>query len=155
MAEGGSEHPLALIICATFFLLRELEASAVDRADVIFSEGAVTLSLPVSKTNWEAKGYERTWLCVCDRELSCPYHILLRHCADLDAQEVRPDSPLFPDSHGNYCTKIGVVNTIRKAAEMAGMQVCDSEGHHRLSGHTFRITGTRYLSAAGLDPITI
>ena len=79
----------------------------------------------------------------------------MRHCADLDAQEVRPDSPLFPDSHGNYCTKIGVVNTIRKAAEMAGMQVCDSEGHHRLSGHTFRITGARYLSAAGLDPITI
>lgn len=155
LAEGGPEHPLALIVCATFFLLRELEASAVDRADVIFSEGAVTLSLPVSKTDWEAKGCKRTWSCVCDRELPCPYHILLRHCADLDAQEVRPDSPLFPDSHGNYCTKIGVVNTIRKAAEMAGMQVCDSEGHHRLSGHTFRITGARYLSAAGLDPITI
>ena len=43
--DGCPAHPLALVVCATFFMLRELEASAVDRADVMFSEGSVTLSL--------------------------------------------------------------------------------------------------------------
>eukprot|EP00435_Cladocopium_sp_Y103_P047858 s2395_g14.t1 len=154
-AEGGPQHPLALIVCATFFMLRELEASAVDRADVTLSDGSVTISLPVSKTDWEAKGCKRTWSCVCDRNIPCPYHVLLQHCRILDSAGVKPDSPLFPDKHGNYCTKSGVVDTIRAAAELTGMQIRDAEGNQRLSGHTFRITGARFLSAAGLDPITI
>eukprot|EP00435_Cladocopium_sp_Y103_P032334 s1069_g8.t1 len=103
VVDGCPAHPLALVVCATFFMLRELEASAVDRADVMFNDGSVTLSLPVPKTDWEAKGCKRTWL----------------------------------------------------AAQRSGMQIRDSDGQYRLSGHTFRITGARFLSAAGLDPITI
>ena len=54
LAATGPAHPLAMIVCSTFFMLRELEASAVDRSDVSFGCDSVTLSLPVSKTDWEA-----------------------------------------------------------------------------------------------------
>lgn len=155
LAEGGPQQPLALIVCATYFMLRELEASAVDRSDVTLNAGSVTISLPVSKTDWEAKGCKRTWACVCDRNIPCPYHVLLQHCRQFDAAGLKAGSPLFPDRRGNYCTKAGVVDTIRAAAEASGMQIRDSDGNHRLSGHTFRITGARFLAATGLDPITI
>eukprot|EP00435_Cladocopium_sp_Y103_P035473 s1409_g9.t1 len=155
LADDGPVHPLAMVVCATYFMLRELEASAVDRSDVMFGEESVTLALPVSKTDWEAKGCSRTWSCICDRSLPCPFHILKEHCGQLDRQGRGADLPLFPDKHGNYCTKSGVVQTIRIAAQKTGMEVTDSEGGQRLSGHTFRITGARFLSAAGLDPITI
>lgn len=155
LADEGPASPLAMVVCATFFMLRELEVSALDRVDIWFNDGSVTLSLPVSKTDWQAKGCTRTWSCVCDRSIPCPFHVLRQHCEQLDAMQTQPDAPLFPDEFGNYCTKTGVVNTIRRAAHLAGMELQDSEGSHLLSGHTFRITGARFLSAAGLDPITI
>ena len=43
-----------------------------------------------------------------------------------------------------YCTKQGVVDTIRAASELAGQPVKDSSGNYVLSGHTFRITGARF-----------
>ena len=155
LADGGPKHPKAMVVCSTYFMLRELEASAVDRNDIVFGDAEVTLSLPVSKTDWEAKGCRRTWACICDRQLICPFHVLKEHCLRLEKENFKLDGPLFPDELGEYCTKAGVVETIRQAAQLAGMQTLDSDGQHRLSGHTFRITGARYLSSVGLDPITI
>lgn len=155
LAVTGPSHPLAMIVCSTFFMLRELEASAVDRSDVSFGCDSVTLSLPVSKTDWEAKGCKRTWSCVCDRNMPCPFHVLRRHCDRLDSRNTGFDMPLFPDDTGSYCTKQGVIDTIRFASELAGQPSKDSSGNYILSGHTFRITGARFLAANGLDPITI
>eukprot|EP00435_Cladocopium_sp_Y103_P067914 s724_g30.t1 len=155
LSDEGPIYPLPMVVCATYFMLRELEASAVDRADVMFGDESVTLALPVSKTDWEAKGYSRTWSCICDRRLPCPFHILKEHCEQLDLEGRSTENPLFPDRQGNYCTKAGVGQTIRIAAQRSGMEVTDPDGGHRLSGHTFRIIGARFLSAAGLDPITI
>ena len=153
--EGGPVHPLAMVVCSTYFLLRELEASSIDRGDITLHDSQVTLSLPVSKTDWEAKGCKRTWSCLCDRDLPCPFHILKSHCDSLDLHGIALDAPLFPDSSGNYCSKAGVVATIRRAAELAGMTITDPSGGNLLSGHTFLITGSRFLSACGLDPITL
>lgn len=77
------------------------------------------------------------------------------HCRLLDLQGHPSDAPLFPDQSGGYCSKAGVVQTSRLAAQMAGMEIKDADGGYRLSGPTFRITGTRFLAAAGLDPISI
>lgn len=153
--DGGPQHPLALIVCATYFMLRELEVSAIDRGDVTLHGQQITLALPVSKTDWEAKGCKRTWACICDRQLPCPFHILKAHCDLLDRHQVDLDSPLFPDSRGGYCSKLGAVECIRMVAEASGMAIKDPAGNFLISGHTFRITGARYLSACGLDPITI
>lgn len=87
--------------------------------------------------------------------MPCPFHILRRHCEKLDRKNADVDVPLFPDDAGSYCTKQGVVDTIRAASELAGQPAKDSSGNYILSGHTFRITGARFLATNGLDPITI
>ena len=45
LADNGPTNPLTPVVCASFFTLRELEASAVDRSDLVFGEDSVTLSL--------------------------------------------------------------------------------------------------------------
>ena len=63
--EQGPVNPSALITVATLFLLREVEASAVDLSDVTLTDSAVTLKLPVSKVDWQAKvALERGTVCV-------------------------------------------------------------------------------------------
>ena len=155
LASSGPINPRAMILVSTLFMLRELEASAVDRRDVTFTEDSVTLRLPVSKVDWQAKGCSRTWSCLCDRGLSCPVHVLLDHCALLERTFGDRNCPLFPTTDLEYCTKAGVVNTIREAVLMAKGTAKDGRGNWCISGHTFRITGARTLCAWGLDPITI
>ena len=70
------ESPLAAVLIGVYFLLRELELSAIDMEDVSFTESSITLSLPVSKVDWQAKGCRRTWSCVCSQGYHCPVHLL-------------------------------------------------------------------------------
>lgn len=149
----GPVHVKALITRATMFLLRELEASAIDVMDVTLSETAVSLNLPVSST--------RTWTYVCDTELPCPYHTLVAHMTALEkfrrdrGEMLESDSPLFPNSEGDYCSKAGVVASLRVAVANTGAASKARDGSWTVSGHCFRITGTRTLAYHGLDPITI
>lgn len=155
----GPVHVKALITCATMFLLRELEASAIDVADVTLSDTAVSLNLPVSKVDWKAKGCTRTWTCVCDTDLPCPFHTLSAHMVALEkfrhdrAELLDPDSPLFPNAAGDYCSKAGMVATLRTAIGNTASKARD--GSWLVSGRSFRITGARTLAHHGLDPITI
>lgn len=153
--DGAPVHPLPMIVTATYFMLRELEVSAVELSDVTFTSDSVSLHLPVSKTDWAAKGCTRTWSCICDRDLPCPYHILRRYVDEVTSQQQCKSGPLFVSRSGTYCTKDGVVAVIRWAAGKAGQEVTNLDGEHLLSGHTFRITGARFLSSIGLDAITI
>ena len=155
LSQDGPAQPLAMIVCSTYFLLRELEASAVDVGDVSLSANSVTLSLPVSKTDWQAKGCRRTWSCLCSRSLICPFHVIKDHWNLRLQRGALPEDPLFPSCRGGYCSKQGVVDTIRGAVDLSGGNSKDPYGAPLYSGHTFRITGARYLSECGLDPITI
>ena len=154
--EGAPTHPLPMIVTATYFMLRELEVSAIELADITFSADSVSLHLPVSKTDWAAKGCTRTWACLCDRDLPCPFHILQGYVNRIKLEEeVDKSRPLFVSNGGSHCTKDGVVATIRWAADLAGQETVNMEGEQLISGHTFRITGARYLSSIGLDAITV
>ena len=153
ICDGGPRHIAPLIVCATFFMLREIEASGIQVVDVTFDERAVTISLPVSKVDWRAKGTRRTWQCICDSYPVCPFHVLKHHAGKLDL--IDDQAPFFPSTGGTFCTKDGVTATIRHAAELAGQQTRDASGSWLISGHTFRITGARTLAVLGLDAITI
>ena len=72
IAEDGPEPPLHAVVVGTYFLLRELELSAIDMEDVTFTNDTVTLNLPVSKVDWQAKGCRRTWSCICNLGHHCP-----------------------------------------------------------------------------------
>ena len=148
------ESPLAAVVVGTYFLLRELELSAIDMEDVSFTHNSITLSLPVSKVDWQAKGCRRTWSCVCELGHHCPVHILQEYDARLRS-EGRNTGPWLVSKSNDRCTKLGVVDMIRKAVLASGGSATDAEGNWFISGHTFRITGARTLAAWGLDPITI
>ena len=138
----GPVHIRALISCSTMYLLREVEASAIDIADGAMSDNAVSLNLPISKVDWKAKGCTRTWSCVCDTPLPCPFHILEDHLVRLESFygrlkiEVDPGLPLFPDVRGGYCTKNGVTSSLRSAIEKAGMSATAKDGTWCVSGHS-------------------
>ena len=154
LSSTGPMNPLAMVVCATYFMLRELEVSAIEMEDVVFTETSVSINLPVSKVDWSAKGCRRTWSCVCDKGYPCPVHILKEHDLSL-RKSGKEDGPWFPDRFGRFCTKEGVVETIRRAVCESGGMAKDSSEVWIISGHTFRITGARTLSAWGLDPVTI
>ena len=154
LSSTGPMNPLAMVVCATYFMLRELEVSAIEMEDVVFTETSVSINLPVSKVDWSAKGCRRTWSCVCDKGYPCPVHILKEHDLSL-RKSGKEDGPWFPDRFGKFCTKEGVVETIRRAVCESGGMAKDSSEVWIISGHTFRITGARTLSAWGLDPVTI
>ena len=153
LCDHGPVHPFPMIVTATYFMLRELEASAIDVEDVSFTSDSVTLSLPVSKTDWAAKGCRRTWSCICNKGLVCPFHVIKTHWDSMANKG--STGPLFPSTLGTYCTKSGVVQTIRMATKLSGAPCVNGSGEWTVSGHTFRITGARMLSTAGLDPITV
>ena len=142
-----------MIVCATFFMLREIEASGIQVLDLTFGHRSVTLCLPVSKVDWKAKGAKRTWQCICGTYPVCPVHVLDEHFQTLE--DKHEASPLFPTAVGGFCTKDGVTSTIRHMAHLASQQVRDVSGSWLISGHTFRITGARTLACLGLDAITI
>ena len=154
LTRNGPANPSAMVLCATYFMMRELEVSAIDVEDVSFTESSVSINLPVSKVDWAAKGCRRTWTCLCSKGYPCPVHVLKKHDDEM-RMAGNISGPWFPNSAGGYCTKEGVVDTIRLAVLESGGSAKDCTGGWIISGHTFRITGARTLSAWGLDPVTI
>jgi hypothetical protein len=150
----GSINPGALIVTATLFMLREVEASSLEVADLTFTSDSVSLRLPVpvSIVDWQAKGCTRTWHCLCDRGLPCVMHILKEHVSFIHVKFNGSELALFPTSTGAVCTKQSVVDTIRAAINLSGGSAKDTSGAWRISGHTFRITGARTLCRWGHGP---
>lgn len=138
-------------------MLREVEASSLEVADLTFTSDSVSLRLPVSKVDWQAKGCTRTrtWHCFCDRGLPCVMHILMEHVNFIQDKFHGRELALFPTNTGTVCTKQSVVDTIPAAIDLSGGSAKDASGSWRVSGHTFRITGARPFCKWGLDPITI
>lgn len=146
--------PLAAVTVGTFFLLRELELSAIDMEDVSFTNTTITLNLPVSKVDWQAKGTRRTWSCICDLRARCPVHILKKYDVEL-RKAGHVHGPWIISNSGGRCEKTGIVDMIRQAVLLSGGGAKDATGNWMISGHTFRITGARTLCEWGLDPITV
>lgn len=155
LVRDGPINPAALIATATMFMLREIEASSLETSDIIFEDQSVSLRLPVSKVDWQAKGCSRTWHCLCDRNLPCVMHILEEHVKLIRDKFKGAEAALFPNAGGHVCSKQSVVDTIRQAIDVTGGSSKDGAGNWRVSGHTFRISGARMLCRWGLDPITI
>lgn len=116
----------------------------------------VTIFLPVSKTDVTAIGKQRTWGCLCRPSIKvpCPFHaavIVSNRLRDLFKGEPPPDAPFFPDSKGNTSSKEQMVHLIEFIAAQTGESLRDSEGCKRFGGHSFRVTGARWLAALGVE----
>ena len=157
---GGPMAPGRLFDVASFFLLREIEASLALLSHVTLNQTSkvITLRLPVSKTDPRALGCTRSWGCVCDDDMTvpCPYHavlsqrLLLRDmCNRLKLHE--NEIPLFPSAIGEVVQKRMVVDTVESVASRLGLSVFNEAGDRLFGGHIFRIVGARRLASIGIE----
>ena len=159
-ARRGPTHPRAAIIVGAWWLLREIELSAVTLGQISDElAGGVHISLPASKCDAAGNGATRSHVCVCDVAPTaasiCPA------CTVRDQVTARrvelgelahwQGEPLFPDVDGARCTKAGIQATIVAAAATLGLQTTGPTGALLFTGHALRASGAMCLAAAGLD----
>ena len=145
-------------IGASWFLLRGIEVSNVRCQDVKFSRDPrhVTLQLPVSKTDPEAKGCARTHCCICykSREPLCVYHALLDIVMALQkGQAFRPEAYLFR-TEGRMPTARQVTALAKCCAITLGQESLDdwhAGALDRWAQHSFRVAGAQFLARCGID----
>jgi hypothetical protein len=159
-ARNGPAHPRAAIVIGAWWLLREIELSAVRLEHVSDRQAAgMHILLPASKCDVEGNGTSRSHVCVCDLAPAaaniCPACTLQAHVAtrkrELGKHVDWHREPLFPARSGMSCTKAGVQATIVAAAEALGLDAKGPTGVPLFTGHALRATGAMFLAAAGLD----
>ena len=147
------------IIIASFFVLREIELSTMIRGSVKLDKVAltVTINLPASKTDWMALSCQRSWGCVCLGEfdaMSCPYHAMeaqLSLLVDFFGDEAKCDEfPVAPSKQGKVMTKESVVRSIQAVAMFMGLEMTAPDGRDAITGHVWRISGSRMLARLGI-----
>ena len=121
------------------FMVREIEGSLALRIHVAVNKMDLTITwrLPVSKSDPEAIGSERTRGCACVDEAviwdGCVYHAALSHLHVLDQMfgpvGVDDDLPLFPQLSGQPISPETAVNVVEELAQRTGEKLCDNEGN--------------------------
>ena len=139
--------PEGVVVSACWFMLRGIELANVRCADVTFrrDERSVRIRLPVSKTDTEAKGCERSHSCFCrprhapgcassqdaatmftplqkcqcqaGRQPLCVFHAMLSQSISLRRQgSWQPESPFFPSPDASVPSKRMVARLAQAAA---------------------------------------
>ena len=158
---GAPVMAVASTVIATFWLLREIEMSHLRHRHVALDRirGTARLTLSASKTDPEAFGCTRSWGCVCQGVKTQP----CGYCAVVAVVEYNertfrqedglmpPELPLFPQADGSISTKPGVVDMLEQLCESTGQAVRKEDGDAIFGGHSFRITGARWLAALGIE----
>ena len=170
---GGPWRPRETLILGAWWMLREVELSNAELRSVSFNHRLLSASwtLPASKTDVSALGETVSHGCSCrwtgSRRTAhplCPFHLLLEHVRAMyrrfrdrfdEEGWALPGYPLFPDRNGDVCTKAGVTDTKRKAAQLLGHALVDPGGLFLHSGHALRVTGAQALARAGVSEHTI
>ena len=162
VVEQGPLNGQAMLVVASFFMLREAEMSAATVGHLHMDEvkKEVTLTLSVSKTDVKALGVQRSWGCVCSGmpRTPCPVCFLAAHIKVLAHEFGEPlpkDLPLFPTATGEVPTKAKVVATIEHFMTKLGKETIGIHGNKVFGGHSCRVAGARYMASLGIDLLTI
>jgi len=158
MVTEGPCHPRRLAIIASWWALREIEASNATVETISFNGDVVTFTLPSSKTDTTGRGTSRSLSCTCISAIAalCPFHNLQRQVAWATGQAhifklPAAQHPVFPTRAGRAAEKQHVSATVVAIAVALGLVSDVAIGTRRFSGHTFRVTGAMYLASCGID----
>ena len=161
LVRRGPVHPRRFIVCAAWWLAREIEAGNASQADITVTPGTTAWALPASKADITALGTARSHDCACGRQAParCPLPQELCPACQLrdQAQFVSgrwgtgTKVPLWPDSDGQFCAKQAMVDTIVAAAALLGLQTRSPAGTEVWGGHSLRRGGAQYLAQQGID----
>jgi len=124
LAEGGPVWPEAMLIVGGFWMLREIEATAINLSDVTVDSTAlkITVLLSASKMDPRAKGVRRSWGCVCSRiEGPCPYHTVAKVVDWWKNIDPDRDFPLFGTAARKRPEKEAVIRTVEAVAANLGL----------------------------------
>ena len=120
LATGGPCYPIRSVLIASWWLLREIEASSAKPEHVKQDQEGrmIHWKLPSSKTDWKALGATRTHTCNCEarRNVACPYHAMSEQLAY--AKEIEPQL-LFTSYEGTVTTKAGWADTMQAIRQTA------------------------------------
>ena len=152
LVPGGPTHPTTATLLASWWLLREIEASRARRKHVTIEEVTLKASwrLPSSKTDQAALGATRSHTCSCavhSREL-CPYHLLLGRLNDLPED---PEQLLFPAEDGLESTKKGWADTFEAIAKQLLLPITHANGARAFTGHSARVSGARFMATHNIE----
>eukprot|EP00435_Cladocopium_sp_Y103_P032253 s2001_g8.t1 len=148
LVRGGPKWPVRSALLASWWLLREIEASYSLTSHVDIDEEAYKVSwrLPSSKTDWKALGATRSHTCSCEftTKSQCPYHSVVDH---IKALGPKYSGPMFPGSDGLPATKTGWADTFEALGKALGLQCSYPNGARCFTGHTARATGAVHLAS--------
>lgn len=152
---------LAMISTAIIFLCREIEVSGAlqHELEVADDGSSCTLRLPATKKDSAANGTYRSMDCTCGINVFCVPHHLRRYVRRLEefGNTLGIDSdtlPLFPNPRGEALSKLQVIEVVRAVVRAYSPETPESE-ISKFTGHTFRVSGARWLSALGIYPVTV
>ena len=152
---------LAMISTAIIFLRREIEVSGAlqHELEVADDGSSCALRLPATKKDSAANGTYRSMDCACGINVFCVPHHLRRYVRRLEefGNTLGIDSdilPLFPNPRGEALSKLQVIEVVRAVVRAYSPETPESE-ISKFTGHTFRVSGARWLSALGIDPVTV
>ena len=149
-APGGPIFPMRSVMLASWWLLREIEASSAERSHIEIDkvQRLIHWKLPSSKADWQALGATRTHSCNCEqnaRQPECPYHAMVEH---LEAVGAISDRWVFPSATGEQSSKCGWADTMQCMAQQLNLPT------HRLWGKEIHRTqrSGNWRSVPGTDP---
>ena len=152
-APGGPIFPMRSVMLASWWLLREIEASSAERSHIEIDkvQRLIHWKLPSSKADWQALGATRTHSCNCEqnaRQPECPYHSMVEH---LEAVGAISDRWVFPSATGEQSSKCGWADTMQSMAQQLNLPTHTDTGARRFTGHSARATGAVYLAQTQIE----
>ena len=92
--------------------------------------------------------------------MGCPYHVMRERLAILEdkfgkVKGPEDESPLFPDTDGQFVTPCAMLELIELLAALTGEDPKDAKGRNRFGRHTWRASGAVFLTSLGLEVIKI
>ena len=158
LVPDGPAHVRRFPVVASWWLLRELEASTLPVAGVSPHSDSASVHLASSKTDQSGRGTTRTLSCTCEATpvSICPFRVVAAQ-AEWASTLARAKGfalhqfPLFPTAAGCQATKAAVSQTTLAIAGQLGLRTHIPNGAPRFSGHSYRATGAVHLASSGID----
>ena len=151
-------QPLATMVMACWFLMREIEVADLQIRHVSFRCEAGTLYvdvyLRVQKTDPQGSGCTRTHTCTCSTlpACLCPYHVgKAQQEIASTANGGRTDAPFFPAANNNMFTKKGFVSMVQVICKALGVPTHAPNGASLVTGHVPRATGAIFFAENGVE----
>ena len=156
----GPVGPADTLVVSSWWLMREIETSAINMSEVTLDERLLRaeLRLSCSKNDCRAIGKGRVHGCCCDVATAvkyCPFHAVLRHRRRVlrmfPEAALDPGFPFFPNEKGERGSKQAFQATVEMAAELLGLPSRGPRGEAYFTGHVCRRTGAEAFTAAGIE----